>query len=605
VRNAGKTAANSATNNNRIDKRIWFTEITCGMKIFTMFSGFSSQRHRGFKWNSAMAGQTGIHLLALMLPFVAGLLQVRAAGDAMQPAWGDWPRWGDQGDGNYRNPVLPSDYSDLDCIRVGSDYYAISSTFQYSPGVVILRSKDMVNWSILGHVVDDLTQIGPDLNWDKMNRYGRGIWAGAIRYHAGKFWVYCGTPDEGYFMSTAKNPAGPWQPLHCVMGEAGWDDCCPFWDDDGQGYFVGTCFKDGYKTWLFKLTPDGRDLVSEWRVLLNEGGGREANKLYKINGTYYHLFSEHKPGVGRSVMMQRAKNITGPYNEKRRLSHAQPEAREPNQGGLVQTQKGDWYFFTHHGTGDWEGRCASLLPVTWVDGWPIVGQVGKDGIGTMVWAARKPVANTPIVTPQTDDEFNDPKLGVQWEWNYQPRADKWSLTERPGFLRLHAFKPLQRDNLKTAGNTLTQRALRTSTNVVTLALDLSGMADGQVAGLCHYSKDYSTIGVRRERGIITIESAHNQTITRGSDLTSQKIWLRSTWGLDGKSQFAYSTNGTAFTPFGENYQLGWGDYRGDRIGIFTYNADADAGYLDCDSFTYHYDLFAKHVRSENTSASTH
>lgn len=523
--------------------------------------------------------------------------------DAAPPTWGNWPRWGDQGDGTYRNPVLPSDYSDLDCIRVGSNYYAISSTFQYSPGVVILRSKDLVNWRVLGHAVDDVTQIGLEMNWDRMNRYGTGIWAGAIRFHDGRFWIYFGTPDEGYFMTTATNPAGPWEPLHCVRREAGWDDCCPFWDDDGQGYFVGTCFKQGYKTWLFKLTPDGRDLVSGWRVLLNQGSGREANKLYKINGTYYHLFSEHKGGIGRYVMMQRATNIAGPYTEARQLSHAQPEAHEPNQGGLVQADQGGWYFFTHHGTGDWEGRDASVLPVTWVSGWPIIGRVGEDGIGKMVWSGRLPVANSPIVTPQTDDEFNGPKLGVQWEWNYQPRAEKWSLTERPGFLRLHAFKPLERDNLKKAANTLTQRALRTSTNVVTLALELSGMADGQVAGLCHYSKNFSTIGVRRSNGVITVESARNQTLASGPVMNAPKLWLRTTWGLDGRSCYSYSTDGTSFTPFGETYQLGWGDYRGDRIGIFTYNNDAEAGYVDCDFFSYHYDSPDRRVRSERAPAS--
>jgi beta-xylosidase len=512
----------------------------------------------------------------------------RGDGDSVPPTWGKWPLWGDQGDGTYRNPVLPADYSDLDCIRVGPDYYAISSTFQYSPGVVILHSRDLVNWSILGHVVDDLTQIGTELNWDRMNRYGRGVWAGAIRYHGGKFWVYFGTPDEGYFMSTASNPAGPWQPLHCVMRAAGWDDCCPFWDDDGQGYLVGTHFKDGYKTWLFKLTPDGRNLVGGWRVLLNEGSGREANKLYKINGTYYHFYSEAS-SHGRFVMMQRSTNIAGPYTEKRQLSHAQREMHEPNQGGLVQAENGGWYFFTHHGSGDWEGRCASLLPVTWMDGWPILGEVGSDGIGRMVWSGRKPVPSAPVATPQSDDDFKGPKLGLQWEWNYQPRTDKWSLAERPGFLRLHAFKPLERDNVKKAGNTLTQRVLRTSTNVVTLALDLSGLADGQVAGLCHYSKDFSTIGVRRRNGIVTLESARNQTVTNGPVLNTRKLWLRSTWALDGKSCYSYSTNGTLFTPFGEAYQLGWGDYRGDRIGIFTYNNDAEAGYVDCDFFTYRQD----------------
>jgi beta-xylosidase len=503
-------------------------------------------------------------------------------------AWDDLLLWGDQKDGTYCNPVLPADYSDIDCIRVGSDYYAISSTFQYSPGMVILHSNDLVNWRILGHAIDDLTQIGRELNWDRMNRYGRGVWAGAIRYHADRFWVYFGTPDEGYFMTSAKNPAGPWEPLHRLMGEPGWDDCCPFWDDDGQGYFIGTHFKDGYKTWLYKLTPDGRDLVPSSRLLLNQGSGREANKLFKINGIYYHFYSESSP-QGRFVMMQRSRNITGPYDEKRQLSHAQKEAREPNQGGIVQTEQGDWYFLTHHGSGDWEGRCASLLPVNWVDGWPILGEVGKDDIGKMVWSGRKPVPSTPVIKPQTDDDFDRPKLNVQWEWNYQPRADKWSLTERPGFLRLRAFQPLKPDNLKRAGNTLTQRTVRAKTNVVTLSLDLTGMLDGQIAGLCHFSKDFSTIGVRRKNGVIAIESANSRTISAGPVVSTPKLWFRSTWGNDGKSNYAFSTDGTTFTQFGEMYQLSWGEYRGDRIGIFNYNNDGEAGYVDCDYFTYQYD----------------
>ena len=168
--------------------------------------------------------------------------------------------WGDQHNGTYANPVLPADYSDIDAIRVGTDYYAISSTFQFSPGVVILHSKDLVNWQITGHVVDDLTQIGPALNWDSMDRYGKGVWAGAIRHHAGKFWVYFGTPDEGFFMSTATNPAGPWTPLHKVWNVTGWDDPCPFWDDDGQGYLVATHFADQYKIHLFKLSADGKQI---------------------------------------------------------------------------------------------------------------------------------------------------------------------------------------------------------------------------------------------------------------------------------------------------------------------------------------------------------
>lgn len=526
--------------------------------------------------------------LHFSLWITASLFSSLLAQDAPK-TWGDWPQWGDLGDGTYRNPVIPGDYSDIDCIRVGSDYYAISSTFQYSPGMTILHSKDLVNWSIAGHAANDVTGIGPELNWDRMNRYARGVWAGAIRHHDGKFRVYFGTPDEGFFMTTATHPAGPWEPLHRMTTEPGWDDCCPFWDDDGQGYFVGTNFSDGYKTWLYQLTPDGRDIIPGSRVLINEGAGREASKLFKVGDTYYHFYSEVGDG-GRYVMMQRSQRITGPYTEKRRLSHTQREFNEPNQGGIVQTEAGDWYFLTHHGTGDWEGRCVSLLPVTWVDGWPIPGAVGEDGIGRMVWSGRKPVPNHPLVVPQSSDDFNGPKLGLQWSWNHHPRRDKWSLTERPGFLRLHAFKPLRADQLKSAGNTLTQRSMRTPRNIATLAMNISGIADGQVAGLCHYSGPSSSIGVRRDGGAITLEFSHNGKFTPGPRIASRNIWFRSTWGLDGLSRYSYSTDGETFTEFGDSYQLAWGDYRGDRLGIFTYNNQEEAGYIDCASFTYDYHL---------------
>ena len=188
-------------------------------------------------------------------------------------------KWGDQHDGTYNNPILPGDYSDLDAIRVGSDFYAISSTMQFSPGMVVLHSKDLVNWRIAGHVVDNLTQISPELNWDKMNRYGRGIWAGSIRYYKGKYWVYFGTPDEGFFMSSATNPAGPWEPLHQLWKVSGWNDCCPFLDDDGQLYFIATNFSSDprnnkkYNIHIFRMTPDGRQLIKESDSIIYQSTG--------------------------------------------------------------------------------------------------------------------------------------------------------------------------------------------------------------------------------------------------------------------------------------------------------------------------------------------
>ncbi|MEO7309700.1 MAG: glycoside hydrolase 43 family protein [Chitinophagaceae bacterium] len=502
--------------------------------------------------------------------------------------WGNWQKWGDQGNGTYANPILPGDYSDLDCIRAGKIYYAVSSTFQFSPGFVILQSTDLVNWDIIGHVVDDITRISPEMNWDKMNRYGKGIWAGAIRFHDHKFWVYFGTPDEGYFMSTATDPAGPWSPLDTVLNEKGWDDCCPFWDDNGQGWLVGTNFSDGYKIHLFKLSSDGKKLLKESDKVIHQSKGSEANKLYKIKGLYYHLFSEVK-SEGRVVMMERSKNIYGPYDEAKQLNHAEKQFKEPNQGGLVQSPNGDWYFLTHHGSGDWSGRNMSLLPVTWIDGWPVIGAVGNDGIGRMQWTGKTPLKNVKRSTPKTDDEFNASKLLPQWEWNYQPRKDKWSLGEKPGWLRLYAFQPLETDNILQAGNTLTQRTFRTLRNEVIIKLDLNNMADGQKTGLCHFAApNYSALCIARKEGSLYLEYNLKGKLTPGASVTGKAIWLKSTWGLEGLGQYFYSLDGESYLPFGEPYQMTWGGYRGDRIGIFNYNNQSENGYVDVDFFHYKY-----------------
>lgn len=501
--------------------------------------------------------------------------------------WGAWEAWGDQGNGTYRNPVLPGDYSDVDCIRVGDNYYAVSSTFQYSPGFVILQSKDMVNWKILSHVVNDISVISPAMNWTGMDRYGRGIWAGAIRYHNKRFWIYFGDPEEGYFMSSAAKPEGPWEPLHRVWAEKGWDDCCPFWDDDGQGYLVGSHFADGYKIHLFKMTPDGKSLIKESDKVIYQSNGSEANKLYKINGYYYHLFSEVRNNV-RVVMMERSRNIWGPYEGPRQLSEGQQHYNEPNQGGLVQTPSGGWYFLTHHGSGDWSGRIWSLLPVTWLEGWPVIGKPNAAGIGEMVWSAPMPVTGKPKWRPQSSDDFSSQHMQPQWEWNYQPRKDKWSLTERKGWLRLYAFQPLK-DNIIYAGNTITQRSYRTTQNNVVVKLDISGMKDGQKAGLSHFGvPHYSTIGIECAGKIRKLVFTNKDQSIPGPEVAGRYLWLSSTWGLVGKSSYSYSTDGKVFKPIGQTYQMSWGSYRGDRLAIYNYNSKNDSGHIDVDYFHYDY-----------------
>ena len=239
-------------------------------------------------------------------------------------------KWGDQGDGTYRNPILPSDYSDPDVIRVGSDYYLISSTFHFSPGMVILHSNDMVNWETVGYAVDDLTKLGPELNWDKMNRYNTGIYAGSIRYHKGIFYIHFHSYLEGFFVATATNPAGPWkvQPMldknNKPLRVPKWDDVCPFWDDDGKAYMVGSKPNGAWYPHLFRMSEDGVKLLDADSASMvktgpqPEGEGAviydkrsaEGNKIYKIDG-YYYLFHNEvtKPENVRIGMMKRSRYI--------------------------------------------------------------------------------------------------------------------------------------------------------------------------------------------------------------------------------------------------------------------------------------------------------
>lgn len=498
--------------------------------------------------------------------------------------------WGDQGDGTYANPVMPGDFSDLDAIRVGQDYYAISSTMQYSPGMAVLRSRDLVNWTIIGHVVPDLTVMDPELNWNRMNRAGRGIWAGAIRYHDKKYWVYFGTPDQGIYMSTAAQPTGPWTPAKHVVSAAGWDDPCPFWDD-AQGYLMVTHFApEGtshirYNIHLFKINAAGDAVLTHSDRVIHQSRGSEANKLYKIHGLYYHYYSQ-VAREGRVPMIDRSRSLYGPW-ESHQLMHVNAAVdKEPNQGGLVEMPSGKWYFVSHQGIGAWEGRAGVLLPVTWIEGWPIIGRVGSGALGNMLWHGKKPVVGFPRTKLSASDSFGTPVLQPEWEWNYQPRTDMWSLTERPGFLRMRAFPPIHPNDFRTVGNVLTQRSFRTRRNEVTVKFDLSAMADGQEAALAHFAKTFCTLGVMQAGKIRTLSYNRNGTRVAGSVITGNTIFLRSEWGFDGRSQFSYSLDGRIYHTVGEPYDLTWGSYRGDRVGIFTVNSRTSAGYLDVDYFQY-------------------
>lgn len=536
-----------------------------------------------------------------------GSAQYALLGESQSPftpqIWGDWQTWGEQPGDMYVNPVLPGDYSDIDCIEHDGYYYAISSTFQFEPGMVILRSTDMVNWRVYSHAVPDITQISDGQNWTVMDRYARGIWAGAIRHHNGKFYVYFGCPDEGMFMTTSKKIEGPWAPLTKMNIDGGWDDCCPLFDEDGQNYFVATHFAGGYKTYVFPLSKDGKTVDWDKKVLINEGYGREASKLYKWNGKYYHMFSEDRDG-GRYLVMQRSDSPMGPYNERHRLSHTQREWNEPNQGGYLQDKDGNWFFLTHHGHGDWGGREGSLLPVTWTeDGWPVIGRPDRENVGQMVWNNKMPVPSikngrqktaaskdgkkaVADLVAQHESQFSVNDFSAEdWEWNYHPRKGFYTKTKDK--LTLKAFKPLREGDLLKAGNTLTMRSYQTPWNEASVRVDLSKMEEGQRTGICHFSAPWSEFGVEMKQGKrVLYHRTNNGDYKELAVDVPGILYLRSSWGLDARCRYAYSMDGKAWTDCGVLYQLQWGHYRGDRLGLFTYNDKGEQGEATFTQFHY-------------------
>ncbi len=539
--------------------------------------------------------------------------------------------WGDNGNGTYNNPILPGDYSDPDVIRVGEDYFAITSTFQFVPGITVLHSKDMVNWEILGGAVKDLTRISPRYNYDKMQGYGKIIWAPCITYQesTGTFFIHFCTPDEGMFVTTTTREGiwdSAWTDLERVTYAddknapgGGWDDCGVLWDSDGQGYLVANHFAGGYQNYLFRLSQDGKTLEDHGVRIhyqndgLLEGrgeGGTEAFKLFKKDGYYYFLHN----GVvdsGRELFFLRAKHIYGDRPDGGAGSFEQPGSYEHSQHGVVEwgyhewcqgniidtpdSYKGEkkWYFFTHQGGGmPGIGRPACLVPVTWgADGFP-----AAEGYKEQWENIPKPMPESMPVRPQASDDFSGSRLNPQWMWSFQPKEGMWSLSERPGYLRLYGFQPIGKDRLDQAGNSLLQRSYATEANLVKTSMDISHMAEGQNAGLMHASSDvYGAIGVRMEGGRKYLCSyVSGGKVERVAEIPQEvsAVYLKSQWGIHMDSTFFYSFDGKNFIPAGK-YNLQWKSYRGDSVGFFCYNNERESGYVDIDSFTYDMDVQEK------------
>jgi beta-xylosidase len=469
--------------------------------------------------------------------------------------------WGDQGDGTYRNPVLPADYSDPDVIRVGDDFYLIASEFHFM-GIQVLHSRDLVNWRIIGRVFDRLPL---DPKYDELRAYSQGTWAPSLRYHDGRFYLYVCTPRDGLLRWTAKDPAGPWE-MTVIKAIDQWEDPCPFWDDDGQAYLVHGRLGAG-PLLLHKMSADGSQLLDDG-VEIYRGPVAEGPKLFKRHGWYYISLPEGGVDKGGQSIL-RSRNIRGPYERRVVL----PDG-SPHQGGIVELDNGEAWFIGFKSAGHL-GRVPMLQPVKWGDDdWPVFGDHGRPVAG-----GKKPAvgAGTPITHPQTTDEFDAPALAPQWQWNHNPVAAAWSLTERPGWLRLHG-QPAAEPML--ARNTLTQK-LWGQSGSAEVKLDASGLAEGQRAGLAFMSgKIFNVVGVVREGGVNRLYWDGGA----GPAVAGDTIWLRGEYHGDA-ARLHYSLDGVRFTDTGASIALKFSQWKGARFALFCYGDGGGAADFDYFRFT--------------------
>ncbi|WP_454760362.1 glycoside hydrolase family 43 protein [Caulobacter segnis] len=503
----------------------------------------------------------------------------------------------------YRNPILPADYSDPDVIRVGDTYYLVASSFHFSPGVPILTSKDLVHWTIAGHVLpklpfapeydlpgpvptDDAGKRMPRDQRTSGQRYAGGVWAPSIRHHDGKFYVYFATPYEGIFMSTATKVEGPWTAPVAVVAGPNLEDPCPFWDDDGQAYLVHGKVGAGPLV-LHRMAPDGQSVLDEGKVIIEDAKALpvlEGPKLYKRNGWYYIFAPIGGVDTGPQAVM-RSRSIWGPY-EHREVLVPGNGLKGPHQGGWVETPSGQGWFVHFNGEGAY-GRIVHLQPVVWKDDWPFMGEpipsAGPDAHGgrpVLTHAMPDVGGRFPAVMPQTSDGFSSAKLGPQWEWNHNPDDSRWSLSARPGFLRLTGGPAI---NLVSARNTLTQ-SLQSRQAIITARLDAKGLVEGQRTGLAMFGAGVGAIGAIRKDGQTRIIFSLRGVDTLGPALPTGAIDLRVTVA-DQAAHYSYSRDGgRTFVDMGGGILPRFSWWKGARPALFSYGdpAQAKPGVADFD-----------------------
>lgn len=513
----------------------------------------------------------------------------------------------DLGNGYYQNPILHADYSDPDVIRVGDTYYMTASSFNVAPGLPLLESKDMVNWTLVGHAFAQQLPLAVHVR----PQHGGGVWAPSLRHHDGKFYIYYGDPDVGIYMLQAESFRGPWSTPHLVIEAKGLIDPVPFWDDDGSAYLVhawaasrsgisnkltlrkmsvdGKRFIDGENATDGKLIIDA-DLLPGYRAL-------EGPKMHKQNG-YYYIFA---PAGGVAPGWQsvfRSKTIEGPYQAKIVLEQGNTPTNGPHQGSWVQAENGSHWFFHFQDKGVY-GRIVHLQPMVWHNDWPQIGQnIDANGKGEPVLTYQKPVQGFAIKTPVTSDEFTADTLGLQWQWNSNWQSDWYSLTANKGSLRLYAKEDQITNSTQNLWHTpqlLTQKIPAANFQVDTV-IQLQAINNGDRAGLLVYGFHYAWLGLEQINGKphLVYKNNHDAQSERQErerfrlPLATDKLHLRLIMRDGGKTEFFYSEDGKHYNSIGGLFTAERGRWVGGQLGLFALGGEGSSqnlqGYADVDYF---------------------
>ena len=536
------------------------------------------------------------------LPFLfAALLAACGAMPLVSPPAAQQAWLPDLGNGQYRNPILHADYSDPDVIRVGSMYYLTSSSFNSAPGLPLLQSPDMVNWTLVAHA---LPQQLPAETF-AVPQHGKGVWAPCLRYHDGKFWIFYPDPDFGIYVMTAKDFAGPWSAPHLLLAGKGIIDPTPLWDDDGRAYLLHAWAKSragiSNLLTLHRMKPDASAMLDDGGRTIIDGARLpgyttlEGPKLYKYN-SYYYVFA---PAGGVEKGWQsvfRSRSIDGPYEDRIVMAQGSSATNGPHQGAWVQTPQGeDWFF--HFQDKRAYGRVVHLQPMQWRDGWPVIGvDINGSGKGEPVAQYRKPVEGNAVpVAPVTSDDFNTAALGLQWQWNANWKPEWYSLSARSGHLRLYSVPDSRYGREQNLWNTpsLLLQKLPAESFTVTAKIDFSGLRDGGSAGLIMYGFDYAWLGAWRVAGKTQLALVSCRKADAGcrehddvsTELTASHAWLRMQVQAGGVTRFSYSYDGQSYSTIGAPFTAAMGRWVGAQIGLFSISSNSQpAGHIDADYF---------------------